>query len=359
MKKLAIITTHPIQYYAPLFRLLHQRGNILIKVFYTAGSGDKYDPGFGKNVAWDIPLLENYPYEWAGNIAKKPGSNHFNGVITPGLNKQVNNWQPDAILIFGWAYNGHLKLIRHFKKKVPLYFRGDSTLLNEPKGIKKTLKYFFLRWVYSHFDHAFYVGKNNKAYFLKYGLKESQLSFAPHAIDNERFEIPRTEEAKALSAFIKLNKPGVHLLMAGNGIDEIKLKKMAADSDISSHIHFMDFKNQSYMPVLYQAADLFCLPSKSETWGLSINEAMACGRAILASDRVGCAADLVQAAENGYVFKTADVGHLEECLQLLTKDKDLLAKFGKRSNSIIKDWNFEKTAIKIEEKLLQMTDKAR
>ncbi|PZQ98737.1 MAG: glycosyl transferase family 1, partial [Flavobacterium psychrophilum] len=36
-------------------------------------------------------------------------------------------------------------------------------------------------------DHALYVGTNNKQYFLKHGLKESQLEFAPHAIDNERF----------------------------------------------------------------------------------------------------------------------------------------------------------------------------
>jgi hypothetical protein len=67
MKKLAIVITHPIQYYAPVFKLLHERQKINIMVFYTWGEGEggaqKFDPGFGKNINWDIPLLEGYPYE--------------------------------------------------------------------------------------------------------------------------------------------------------------------------------------------------------------------------------------------------------------------------------------------------------
>ncbi|MEO6981197.1 MAG: glycosyltransferase family 1 protein, partial [Mucilaginibacter sp.] len=79
MKKLAIITTHPIQYYAPIFRLLQQRNNISIKVFYTLGetTAPKHDPGFGKAVSWDIPLLDGYDFEWLKNVAPTPGSHYF------------------------------------------------------------------------------------------------------------------------------------------------------------------------------------------------------------------------------------------------------------------------------------------
>ena len=381
--KLAIITTHPIQYYAPVFKLLHQRKNIEINVFYTLGKGaDKtHDPGFNKAVSWDIPLLEGYPYEWANNVSKTPGTRSFKGIVTPELISQIEKWQPDAILIFGWAYNSHLKLIRHFSKKIPTLFRGDSTLLAEPRGIKKSLKTLFLKWVYSHIDHAFYVGKNNKAYFLKYGLKENQLCFAPHAVDNTRFEEQQTAEVNKLrasfkltqqdvlvlfagkfepvknvelllSAFIKLNKPHVHLLLVGNGIQEQVLKEQAAKSNLANKIHFLDFKNQTYMPVLYQAADLFCLPSKSETWGLSINEAMACEKAILASDKVGCAVDLILPGENGSIFSEGDENSLIAYLQQLTNNKELLIRFGKLSRKIIEDWNFTNIAIAIENKLL-------
>jgi glycosyltransferase involved in cell wall biosynthesis len=383
MKKLAIITTHPIQYYAPIFRLLQQRNNISIKVFYTLGepTAPKHDPGFGKAVSWDIPLLEGYDFEWLVNTAPAPGSHYFKGIITPGAIGQIKKYQPDALLIFGWAYQSHLKIIRHFSGKLPIYFRGDSTLLNETGGLKKTLRSVFLKWVYNHITHAFYVGENNKAYYKAFGLKERQLSFAPHAIDNKRFEVKREKEAEELraslpidkqhililyagkfevvknvellvTAFATLNNPNVHLLLAGNGPEEKKLKDIATNSDIAANIHFTDFKNQSYMPVLYQAADLFCLPSTSETWGLSINEAMACGTAILASDKVGCTADLVKIGENGAVFKSGDENNLARNLQHLTKDKAQLVRLGQQSELIIRDWNFEQIAQAIENKLL-------
>ncbi|MEO6852236.1 MAG: glycosyltransferase family 1 protein, partial [Mucilaginibacter sp.] len=105
MRKLAIITTHPIQYYAPVFKLLHQRQRISIKVFYTEGqSGRSYDYGFGKTINWDIPLLDGYPFEWVQNTSVEPGSHHYKGIINPELTKQVQAWKPDAILFFGWAY---------------------------------------------------------------------------------------------------------------------------------------------------------------------------------------------------------------------------------------------------------------
>ena len=72
MKRLAIVTTHPIQYNAPLFKLIQERGNIQIKVFYTWGKTalkNKFDPGFGKYISWDIPLLDGYEYSFEKNIS--------------------------------------------------------------------------------------------------------------------------------------------------------------------------------------------------------------------------------------------------------------------------------------------------
>jgi len=125
LKKLAIITTHPIQYYAPVFKLLHQREKISIKVFYTWGESalKKFDPGFGKVVDWDVPLLDGYEYEWADNTANDPGSHHFKGIINPGLVQQIEAWQPDAVLVFGWAYYSHLKIkYRFILGAIPLYW---------------------------------------------------------------------------------------------------------------------------------------------------------------------------------------------------------------------------------------------
>ena len=100
MKKLAIISSHPIQYNAPLFELLHRNGKVRIKVFYTWGKNvlkEKFDPGFGKVIEWDIPLLDGYEYTFVKNKSKKPGSHHFKGIINPTLIREIKEWEADAL----------------------------------------------------------------------------------------------------------------------------------------------------------------------------------------------------------------------------------------------------------------------
>jgi len=378
MYRLAIITTHPIQYYAPLFRVLHRRHRIDIKVFYTWGqhSVHKFDPGFCKQISWDTDLLGGYSFEWAENTSTAPGSHHFQGIITPKLINQIAKYQPSAILVFGWAYQSHLRVIRHFHHKLPVHFRGDSTLLDERPGLKSILKTIFLRWVYRHVDTVFYPGTNSKRYFMRYGLKENQLLFAPHAIDNDHFTASRHTEAGELrrqlsltdndililfagkfeekkdpllllDAFSKLNRPEVHLLFAGNGRLEHALKLIAANRE---RVHFMDFQNQTVMPAVYQAADLFCLPSKGpqESWGLAVNEAMASARTVLVSDQAGCAVDLVKNAANGYIFEHGNAVDLLKKLNMLTESRESLIEMGSQSAEIIQDWNFTAIAEAIE-----------
>lgn len=366
-KKLAIITTHPIQYYAPVFQLLAKQ--LHIKVFYTWGeqSTQKYDKGFKQVIEWDLPLLEGYAYEFLENTAKEPGSHHFKGIVNPGLVKAVQAYKPDAILVYGWAWQSHLRAMRYFKGKIPVYFRGDSTLLNKVPSWKNALKGIFLKWVYRHVHTAFYVGAANKAYFKAYGLQENQLIFAPHAIDNDRFGKNRNDEAQAfrnklglapgeililfagklepvknpallLAAFQELNIPRTHLLFVGNGQLEEKLK---ATIQNSQNTHFVNFQNQTQMPVVYQACDLFCLPSVSETWGLAVNEAMAATKPVLVSDRVGCAIDLVDET-NGAIFKSGDLTDLKQKLIALTENPTVLEQMGGKSFEKIQNWSFQK-----------------
>jgi glycosyltransferase involved in cell wall biosynthesis len=370
MKKLAIVTTHPIQYYAPVFKLLAQQIDLM--VFYTWGESSisKYDPGFGKKIKWDIDLFDGYNYQWLINTAANPGTHHFNGIINPTLIAKINVWQPDTILVYGWAYNSHLSVMRYFKNRIPVFFRGDSTLLDEKPGLKNLFRWIYLKWVYKHVDFALYVGSNNKAYFKKYGLRDGQLIFAPHTVDNSRFEIKKEnavtqlkrdlnfteddliilfagklEEKKdpvlLLRSFINLHIPNTRLLFVGNGKLEQTLKLEALQYPT---IHFMDFQNQTIMPVIYQACDIFCLPSKGpgETWGLATNEAMACGKAILVSDKTGCAIDLVKPGINGYVHTAGSFDDLSEKLTyLINKGKKELSLMGANSKEIIKNWNID------------------
>jgi glycosyltransferase involved in cell wall biosynthesis len=379
MTRLAIVTTHPIQYYAPVFKMLTSQFNLEVKVFYTWGkeSLKKYDPGFGKEIEWDIPLLEGYEYIFLKNTSSDAGSHHFKGIINPDAIKDLEKFAPDALLLYGWAYQSHLKILRHFHKNVPVYFRGDSNLTDVQRGLKDFIRTFFLKWLYKHIDYAFYVGTANKAYYKKAGLKEEQLLFAPHAIDNYRFSedkkaeagylrsslfikeddtlilfAGKMEEKKApevlLNAYGKLNCKKLHLLFTGNGPMESQLKEAANGW---ANIHFIDFRNQKELPAIYQACDLFCLPSRGpgETWGLAVNEAMASGKAVLVSDKVGCATDLVKEGENGYIFESGNEDDLFKKLGVLVADKERLSTMGKKSFETIQDWSFKKQVISIAE----------
>lgn len=335
-KKIAVISSHPIQYNAPLFALMAQEPEIDLMVFYTWGEsclGEKYDPDFGKVIEWDIPLLDGYNYTFVINTSLDPGSHHFKGIMNPSLNQEIEAWQPDAIWVWGWAFDSHLKVMRHFKGKVPVWFRGDSTLLDEPKGfsLKKIARRFFLTWVYRYVDKAFYVGTHNKTYFKKHGLKESQLVFAPHAIDNNRFSDEsgqktlralewRKELGYSESDFVVLfagkfeprknpfflielmqsikERSNIKLLFVGNGPLEAELKKQAKADE---RIQFLDFQNQSDMPLIYRIANVLILPSQSETWGLAINESLVSGTKVLASKECGGAIDLIH-SDNGLLF---------------------------------------------------------
>lgn len=378
-KKIAIITTHPIQYYAPLFKLL--ANTIQIKVFYTWGisSLEKFDPGFRKKVEWDIPLLDGYNFEFIENISKDPGSHKYGGIVNPSILKEIQNFNPTTLLVIGWCYNSHLKVLRHFKGKIPIYFRGDSTLLGNNDRyidkIKTSLRRIALLCVYKHVDKVFYVGSSSKAYFKWAGIKETNLVFAPHSIDNNRFSKDYTKEAKhlkssllipeeervilfagkleptknpilLLKAFINANTQALHLILLGNGKEEESLKKLAENSSKSNFIHFVGFQNQSMMPIWYNLSDVFCLTSVGETWGLVVNEAMVCKKAVIVSDKVGCSVDLIQNQHNGWIFESGNENQLRKIIEQIPL-KEELKKMGERSGKIINSWSIEATAEKI------------
>jgi glycosyltransferase involved in cell wall biosynthesis len=283
--------------------------------------------------------------------------------------------------------------MRYFKGKIPVYFRGDSTLLDERSELKKIARRFFLRWVYSNIDYAFYVGTRNKEYFLAHGLKPAQLIFAPHAIDNERFYDkdgsyrqkalewrqslgikdddfvflfagklePKKNPMLLLKAFMQLNIPKSHLIFVGNGILESALKNYVtlrtrqvgtgkAQCDNHCNIHFLDFQNQSAMPIVYRLGNVFVLPSQGpgETWGLAVNEAMACGLPVIVSDKAGCSVDLVEQDKNGYIFKSNDeeelINVMSLCIDKWKYDKNKFDEMSVNSLNKIKGYSMDALA---------------
>ncbi len=347
-RRLAIVSTHPIQYYAPVFRALAASGHFDVRVFYTwsqAASDGIYDAGFGAEVKWDIPLLEGYAYQFVPNVARRPGTHHFGGLHTPTLVREIESFRPDAVLVYTWNSRSHLSALIHFKNRVPVLFRGDSTLIDERTWWRALLRRTFLYWVYRHVDVAIAVGSNNFDYFAWCGMSKERIALAPHSVDTLRFASDGVaHDARAahwrrergigpeatvilfagklqakknpvllLDAFASLDVES-HLVFVGNGDLEAELKSRAR---AIANVHFMPCQNQSLMPAVYRLADVFVLPSQGpeETWGLALNEAMASGRAVIASTKVGGACDLIEPAKNGWIFESGDRRGLEQILR--------------------------------------------
>jgi len=391
--RLAIVSTHPIQYYAPIFQSLARSEVLQPKVFYTwsqTADAPVADSGFGQSIRWDIPLLEAYEHEFVPNVARSPGTDHFWGLRTPRLMHAIERWGAEAVLVFGWNSASHLAALRHFKGRIPVFFRGDSTLLDQRSAWRTALRRVVLYWVYRHIDVAISVGCNNRDYFRWCGVPEARIAFAPHAIDTERFSepsgvlearaaewrtqlgipaeartllfagkfVPKKEPLLLLDAFCQSKVPG-HLILVGSGPLEPELH---ARAKARADVHILPFQNQQAMPAVYRLGDVFVLPSRGpgETWGLAINEAMAAGRPVIASTKVGAARDLVIEGATGWTF---EAGILEELIRVirdaLASEPERLRTMGAAARRTSAEWSIEAAARGIEQSVLSFCRETR
>lgn len=358
MIRLGIWVSHPIQYYAPWFR--HLTGVADVEVFYghRVSPTDQAEAGFGVEFEWDIPLLEGYPYRWLENIAPRPNVETFSGCDTPEIRSILKHEIFDAFLVFGWGNKSAVQTIqacRHLG--IPIVMRGDSQLGTPRSLAKRVVKYLPYRWFLRRIDAHVYVGKNNHSYLSHYGVPESRLFFAPHFVDNNFFVhassqaqnqgipqqlrstlgiepqdfvflfagkmIPKKRPRDLLEAFKLCQDLGhpnrtMHLVCIGDGPLRPSLEQLA--KPLGGKVHFIGFRNQSEMPAWYRAADALVLPSDGgETWGLVVNEAMACGLPAIVSDAAGCSPDLIDQGRTGFTFPLGSVESLAQRMVDLTR----------------------------------------
>jgi glycosyltransferase involved in cell wall biosynthesis len=328
-------------------------GKLGLKVFYLWDFGVRaqFDPGFRTTVKWDVDLLSGYSHAFVPNTAKLPGTDRFLGLRNPALTAVLEDWSPDAILLFGYKSYSHLKLILWARiRGIPLVFRGDSHFIGRARpGFVRTL---LLRLIYRQFSAITYVGSANRDYFKALGVPDNHLFFAPHSVDDSLFDatdprhlaaaailrkelglnpstrvflfagrlVPEKQPRELLEAFLSLGRDDTALVFVGEGPEKASLQATAArisESPNEPKVRFLPFANQSEMPSRYLLASVFVLPSKGiyETWGLAVNEAMHMGIPCVVSDRVGCQRDLVRNGKTGWVFESTDVDALGKVLK--------------------------------------------
>lgn len=348
-KRLAILTTHPIQYHGAWFRRLASEPGLSIDVFYchNATAKEQANAGFGVEFDWDVSLLEGYPHRFLRNIAKQPGIAGFSGLDTPEIRDIVARERFDAVMINGWHYKSAWQAMRAcWKTRTPVMVRSDSHLHTERSGLKRAGKAPVYRWFISKLDACIPVGKWSSDYFLHYGAAAERLFIVPHVVDTDSFQSESQRlgsQRSLLRARWRLSDEAVVFLFAGkftekkrpldfvNAIREARLRGAeveglmvgdgplrAACEELASEnnlpISFAGFLNQSGITAAYVAGDALVLPSDGETWGLVVNEAMACGLPCFVSDRVGSGPDMIRPGETGVIFPLGDMQTLGRML---------------------------------------------
>lgn len=388
--KLAYLVSHPIQYQAPLLRMLAQQPGIDLTVFYCSkiSLNQFTDPEFRTAITWDVPLLEGYKHRFLPAL----GRDDTLGFLKPfvrGLKCELKRGQFDALWVHGWGRWSHIRAIAiGHRLGLMVLLRGEAGLhLDAPSGVKKWAKDLFVRWLLPKVDRYLAIGSQNRAFYLHCGVDPRKLYDVPYAVDNEFFR-KRAEEASRsreelrrslglepgrpvilyagkltarkrandlVEAYRRLSsdgrtEPRAYLLIVGDGELSADLQQRARETGWAS-IRFMGFKNQTELPRYYDLCDVFVLPSVQEPWGLVINEVMNAGRAVIVSDEVGCGPDLVRQGENGYVFRAGDIADLSRALRDVLADPGKTAAMGRRSSELISRWGFTEDIVGLKQAL--------
>jgi glycosyltransferase involved in cell wall biosynthesis len=329
--RVAIVVSHPIQYQAPLFVRLAERAVVDLEVLFLSHHGVEasLDPGFGREVRFDVPLTEGYPHRFVANWSPTPSIDTFAGLVNVPIARQLAGGRYDAVLVHGYAhFTDWLVASTARVLGMPYLLRGET--LDTPPDGRATASWRRKRAILAPLvagaHQCLAIGLRSARYWLEMGARPSQIGWAPYSVDNERF-VAGAEQARAdrdqrltelgldperpVALFAAKLDPGKRVLdfvaagdrldgrasfvVVGDGAQRGELDALLADRP---WLRSVGFANQSEMPGWYGLADIYVLASASdggwrETWGLGVNEAMASGAVPVVSDQVGCAPDLV------------------------------------------------------------------
>jgi len=374
--RLAVLTTHPVQYHAGWFRALAKHPGLDLEVLYChqATPKEQAAAGFGVEFQWDVPLFDGYSYRFLKNVARDPQVNHFLGLDTPEIKEILTNNHFDAVMVNGWHYKSAWQAMRAcWHTGTPVLARSDSHLHTARHAAKRLAKWPFYRWFIPKLDGCLPVGKWSRDYFLNFGARPDRIFTVPHVVDTAYFQ----RESEGLRAqrdvlragwnldvkatiflfagkFTEVKRPldfvhaigdaarrgsSVAGLMAGDGPERAGCEDFARNNNIP--ISFTGFLNQSEIARAYVAADALVLPSETETWGLVVNEAMACGIPCFVSDQVGCGPDMIVPNETGEIFPVGDVDRLTSLLDLIASDQNRLARMSRPSRKKAEEYSVE------------------
>jgi len=336
--RIAFLVERPTQFEAPFYRFAARDGRHELRVLYTGATtgGDiaepVFDPELGRPVSWGIDLLGGYPHE----VCPPADAARW-------LEERVRPEKCDLLIVNGYTQPLYRLGARLAKRAgCPTALRLDSVLWGASPGRNLVKRLLFATYMKRMYDLFLGAGSLTLDYLRAFGVPAERTGLFPYAVDVEDFRsrsrtaLPRErlgvpENARAilslakfngreapwdlLRAFSRLNREDVWLVLAGDGPERPELERQAGP-----RVRFPGYIPYPELPGLYAAADLFVHPAREERWGVSVQEALACGLPVVASSRVGAAFDLLAPGDNGFVYEAGNdaelAGRLAEALAL-------------------------------------------
>jgi glycosyltransferase involved in cell wall biosynthesis len=267
-------------------------------------------------------------------------------------------------------YPSYLRVLLHCQRTgLPIFINSDANIRNERSltSVKQSVKRRFHRWWIKRISGVMSMGSYGDEYFLKYGIDADRIYRMPYWPDFGRFaaiDLQRLDQFRdryglccdrryfvfsgrlspvkrvdlLIDAFAKIaaDRSNWDLLIVGDGVLREELRRRVPTA-LDTRVHWIGFLDGSGPAVAYHAADVLVLPSDREPWAVVVQEAMAAGLAVVASDVVGAAREMVTDGINGQIFAAGDVDSLAAAL-LDVSDPSRLPSYKERSRTELEAW---------------------
>jgi glycosyltransferase involved in cell wall biosynthesis len=358
ISKLVIFTEIIAPYRIPVLNALAECPEIDLEVVFLSET----DPTLRQ---WKVYKDEiKFKYCVLPSWRKRLG--RYNLLFNRGVRSALNRMRPDVVLTGGYNYLAFWSVAYWAKShSVPLLLWSESTVWDQRKNYRLVE---FMKSRFLKLCTAFVVpGKSSFEYLTALGIEPERIFTAPNAVDTAMFEksanAARRDESRVralhglprryflyvgrlvkdkgvfelLDAYAQLDadlRAEIGLVFAGSGADEKEMQTRASEIT-PGLISFLGFLQREQLPELYALADALIFPTRSDPWGLVVNEAMACGLPVIVTNVAGCALDLVQDGWNGVVVPPGDVPRLAKAMASLAGDAALRTEMGRRSRERI------------------------
>jgi glycosyltransferase involved in cell wall biosynthesis len=374
--RLLAVASHPVQYAAPIFRRMAKHPRLELHVAYCSlrGAEGGHDPEFGREVKWDVPLLDGY--EWTEVPNEGSGDESFGGLNNPGLEKIIREGKFDAVACFTGYVRKSFWIARSAAKKAraAFLFGTDATTFaaRDGRAWKRWLKRVSWPVIFRMADQVIVPSTGTRELMRSLGIADDRITLTPYSVDNDWWiaQAANVDRAAArrnlglddddrvilfcaklqpwkrpmdlLHAYATAQVENSRLLFAGEGPQKAELGAEAERLGIAGQVMFLGFVNQSALPVLYKLVDLMVLPSTYEPFAVVVNEAMCCGCPVMVSNRVGAAKDLVVPVAPDFVFPAGNVEVLAEKLAGALRNPERLEQLKRAVVAHIKTWSPER-----------------